>query len=158
MKREASAKWTGSLQHGRGWLTTGAGVLDEAPYSFASRFGDEPHTNPEELIAAAHAGCFSMALSGSLSNDGFEAKSIETTAQVSLEKVDGNWTITASSLQVDVVVPGIDSERFQSLAEEAKKNCPVSRLLKAEISLEARLRSETRTAPRESHKADQATR
>lgn len=142
MKREGSAKWIGSLQHGKGWLTTVSGVLEETPYSFTSRFEEGSGTNPEELIAAAHAGCFSMALSGALAKENFEVKLIDTTATVSLEKVDGNWTIKSSHLEVEAAIPGIDSERFQAIADDAKKNCPVSRLLKADISMNAVLRSE----------------
>lgn len=155
MIRQASAKWTGSLQHGKGWLTTDSGALEEVPYSFGTRFENTPGTNPEELVGAAHAGCFSMALAGDLVKDGWEVESIETRADITLDKLDGNWTVKASHLTVEARVPGIEPEKFNELAESAKKNCPISRLLNAEISLEARL---LETGPQARAPRDQSSR
>ncbi|HEX4051046.1 MAG TPA: OsmC family protein [Steroidobacteraceae bacterium] len=139
MKRTASAIWSGDLKSGHGALATHSGVLKETPYGFASRFESSPGTNPEELIAAAHAGCFTMALSAALGRSGFTPKRLATQASVSLEQVAGNWTITSVHLQTEAWIPGIDEAKFQQIAADAKANCPVSRLLRAEISLSAKL-------------------
>ncbi len=139
MKRTASAIWSGDLKSGHGALATHSGVLKDTPYGFASRFESAPGTNPEELIAAAHAGCFTMALSATLGGAGFTPKRLATQATVSLEQVGGNWTITAVHLQTEAWIPGIDDTKFQQIAADAKANCPVSRLLRAEVSLSAKL-------------------
>ena len=139
MKRQASAEWKGNLQQGTGTVSTTSGVLTNTPYSFRSRFADGTETNPEELIAAAHAGCFSMALSGELSKAGMVPERIETTATVTLETVDGKPTVTKSHLTVKAKVPGADKAKFIEVANGAKAGCPISRLLKAEITMEATL-------------------
>lgn len=139
MKRTASAHWTGDLKQGKGQLTTASGVLKDTPYSFTTRFEGEKGTNPEELIASAHAGCFTMALSAILGNAGFVAESLQTQATVSLDQVEGNWTVTTIDLQLTGKIPGIDDAKFQTLALEAKKNCPISRLMNANITLKAEL-------------------
>jgi lipoyl-dependent peroxiredoxin len=139
MKQTSSAIWHGDLKHGSGALSTHSGVLKEAPYSFATRFENAKGTNPEELIAAAHAGCFTMALSASLGSAGFTAKRLATSATVALEQVGGNWTITSVHLENEAWIPGITAERFEQIAADAKANCPVSRLLRADISLHAKL-------------------
>ena len=142
MQRTAQAVWKGTGKEGSGTLTTPSGALSAQPYSFKLRFQDEDGrngTNPEELIAAAHAGCFSMALSFQLAGAGFTADALNTTAVLTLEPVDGNQTITKIVLQLSATIPGISAEQFQALAETAKANCPVSRVLKADISLEATL-------------------
>jgi osmotically inducible protein OsmC len=139
MKRKASAVWKGGLKDGKGTISTDSGVLSDTQYSFSTRFEDGIGTNPEELIAAAHAGCFSMALSGQLGNAGFTAESINTTAAVTLEKTDAGFTITAVHLDVTARVPGADQQAFETAANNAKAGCPVSRLLKAEITMNANL-------------------
>jgi osmotically inducible protein OsmC len=139
MKRTASARWQGGLKDGKGTISTESGVLSETQYSFSTRFEDGKGTNPEELIAAAHAGCFSMALSGQLGNAGLTADSIDTTAAVRLEKTDAGFTITKIHLDVTARVPGASPEQFQTAANNAKAGCPVSRLLNAEITLDAKL-------------------
>lgn len=142
MQRTAQAVWKGTGKEGSGTLTTPSGALNAQPYSFKLRFQDEDGrngTNPEELIAAAHAGCFSMALSFQLAGAGFTADELNTTAVLTMEPVDGNQTITKIVLKLSATVPGISAEQFQTLAETAKVNCPVSRVLKADISLEATL-------------------
>lgn len=139
MKRTASAHWTGDLKQGKGQLTTASGVLKDTPYSFTTRFEGEKGTNPEELIASAHAGCFTMAFSAILGSAGFVAESLQTQATVSLDQVEGNWTVTTIDLQLTGKVPGIDDAKFQTLALEAKKNCPISRLMNANITLKAEL-------------------
>jgi len=139
MKRTASAIWQGDLKHGHGALATHSGVLKDTPYSFATRFEGSPGTNPEELIAAAHAGCFTMALSAALSQSGFAPKRLATQASVSLEQLSGQWTISAVHLEVEAWVPGISAEQFQKIAADAKAGCPVSRLLRAEVSMHAKL-------------------
>jgi osmotically inducible protein OsmC len=139
MNRTASAIWSGDLKAGVGAIATHSGVLKETPYGFATRFEGAPGTNPEELIAAAHAGCFTMALAASLGQAGFTAKRLATQATVTLEQVAGNWTITKVHLDNEAWIPGISAERFQEVAAGAKANCPVSRLLRAEISLTAKL-------------------
>jgi len=136
--RTASARWTGTLSQGEGVMRLPAAGF-EGRYSFGSRFESAPGTNPEELIAAAHAGCFSMALAAGLSREGYEPAEVETTARVHLEQVDGAPTITRVELDTRARVPGVDEATFQRLAEDAKANCPVSRLFRAEISLSARL-------------------
>jgi len=139
MKRKASAVWRGGLKDGKGTISTDSGVLSNAQYSFSTRFEEGIGTNPEELIAAAHAGCFSMALSGQLANAGLTAESIETTAAVTLEKTDAGFTITTVDLEVTARVPGADQQAFETAANNAKAGCPISRLLKAEIRMNARL-------------------
>ena len=139
MKRSGSAVWNGSLREGKGVVSTESGVLSDARYSFSTRFEDGQGTNPEELIAAAHAGCFSMALSGQLGQAGLTPESINTTAAVTLEKTDAGFTITAVHLEVTAIVPGADQASFQTAANNAKANCPVSRLLNADITMNARL-------------------
>jgi osmotically inducible protein OsmC len=139
MKRTASAVWTGDLKQGKGALSTQSGVLKETPYSFAARFETGSGTNPEELIAAAHAGCFTMALTAALGRGGFAPEGVSTQATVTLEQVEGNWAITAVHLETSGRVPGIDAAKFEEIAAGAKVNCPVSRLLKASITLDAKL-------------------
>jgi len=139
MKRKASAVWKGGLKDGKGTISTDSGVLSATQYSFSTRFEDGIGTNPEELIAAAHAGCFSMALSGQLGNAGMTADSIETTAAVTLEKTDAGYTITKVHLDVTARIPGADKQAFETAANNAKAGCPISRLLKAEITMDARL-------------------
>ena len=140
MKRTASAVWNGNLKNGKGSISTDSGVLKQTPYSFGTRFENGPGTNPEELIAAAHAGCFSMALSAALQGVGFTADSIRTTAAVSLENLpQSSWTVTAVLLTTRAKIPGITAETFAEVAAGAKSNCPISRLLKAEITLDAAL-------------------
>ncbi len=139
MKRTASAVWHGDLKQGTGALATHSGVLKDTPYGFTTRFENAPGTNPEELIAAAHAGCFTMALSAALGRSGFTPKRLATQAVVSLEQVAGNWTITTVHLETEAWVPGIADPQFQQIAADAKANCPVSRLLRADISLHAKL-------------------
>ncbi len=139
MKRTATARWTGDFKQGKGDLSTESGVLKNTPYSFTTRFEGEKGTNPEELIASAHAGCFTMALSAFLGKAGFVAESLTTQANVELAQVDGNWTVTTILLDLKGKVPGIDNTKFQEIALEAKKNCPISRLLNATITLNATL-------------------
>jgi len=139
MKRKASAVWNGGLKDGKGQISTESGVLSDTQYSFSTRFEDGKGTNPEELIAAAHAGCFSMALSGQLGNAGMTAESINTTATVRLEKTDAGFTITSVHLDVTARIPGASQEAFETAANNAKAGCPVSRLLKAEITMDAKL-------------------
>jgi len=139
MKRSASAHWSGGIKDGQGTITTETGVLSEATYGFKSRFEDGPGTNPEELIAAAHAGCYSMALSLGLGNAGFTADSIDTKAAVTLAKDGDGFTITTVDLSCRAKVPGIDAATFDSIAQATKLACPVSKLLKAAITLDARL-------------------
>jgi lipoyl-dependent peroxiredoxin len=139
MKQTASAIWHGDLKRGSGALSTHSGTLHETPYSFATRFEGAKGTNPEELIAAAHAGCFTMALTASLGSAGFTPKRLATSATLTLEQVAGNWTITTVHLENEAWVPGITADKFAQIAADAKANCPVSRLLRAEISLHAKL-------------------
>lgn len=139
MQRHASAVWQGTLKEGIGTMSTQSGVLKEIAYSFAKRFENEAGTNPEELIAAAHAGCFSMAFSGKLAGAGFKPEKISTKANLTLEQVQGAWTITTIHLDMTAKVPGIDRAKFEELANDAKATCPVSRLLKANITLAAKL-------------------
>ena len=139
MKRTAAARWTGSLKEGSGTLTAPGGALKNTPYSFATRFGDKAGTNPEELIAAAHAGCFSMAFSNSLGTAGFTPESIDTNASLTLEQVGGGFSITAVHLDVTARIPKITPDQFQKIAADAKANCPVSKVLNAKITMEAKL-------------------
>lgn len=139
MKHTASAQWQGSLKDGSGTLSTGSGALVDKPYSFKTRFEGEPGTNPEELIGAAHAGCFSMAFSLILGQAGFTPEKISTVATITLEQKDGGFAITSSHLEVTARIPGIDDATFQDLANKAKAGCPVSKLLNAAITMEARL-------------------
>lgn len=139
MKQKASAVWKGSLKEGSGTLSTGSGALSAKPYSFRTRFEGEPGTNPEELIGAAHAGCFSMAFSMILGLAGLTPEKIETEATVTLEKVGDSFSITESHLDVKATIPGVDDATFQDLAGKAKAGCPVSKLLNAKITMDARL-------------------
>lgn len=139
MKRTASAVWSGGLKDGKGTMSTGSGVLKDSQYSFGTRFENGVGTNPEELIGAAHAGCFSMALSGQLERAGLKAERINTSAAVTLEVGAGGASITAVHLSVTAKVPGASKEAFENAANEAKTGCPVSKLLKADITLDARL-------------------
>jgi osmotically inducible protein OsmC len=139
MIRKARAQWRGNGRDGDGDLTTDSGVLSESPYSFRTRFENEKGTNPEELIAAAHAGCFTMALAFQLQLAGYTPTSLTTEAAVSLDADGPGFRITRSALTLAADVPGLDQETFQRLAGEAEKNCPVSRVLNAEITLDAKL-------------------
>jgi osmotically inducible protein OsmC len=139
MVRKASAVWNGSLKEGKGTISTDSGVLSKTQYSFATRFENGAGTNPEELIAAAHAGCFTMALSAQLGNAGITPESLETTAAVTLEKLEAGFTITKVHLDVTARIPGVDKAAFEKAAENAKAGCPISRLLKAEITMTTRL-------------------
>jgi lipoyl-dependent peroxiredoxin len=139
MVRKASAVWKGSLKEGKGTISSDSGVLSNTPYSFSTRFENAKGTNPEELIAAAHAGCFTMALSAQLGNAGITPESLETTASLTLDKLDAGWTITKIHLDVAARIPGADKAAFDKAAENAKAGCPISRLLKAEITMTARL-------------------
>jgi osmotically inducible protein OsmC len=135
MQRRASAVWEGGLKEGKGEVSTESGVLSHNNYTFAKRFGDEKGTNPEELIAAAHAACFSMALSAELGNAGITPQQIATTAAVTLDKVEGGFAVTASDLVVTVRAPGADRAAINKAAEDAKNGCPISKLLNARITL-----------------------
>jgi osmotically inducible protein OsmC len=137
LKRKASAQWNGGLKDGKGTISTDSGVLKDTQYSFSTRFEDGAGTNPEELIAAAHAGCFSMALSAQLTNT--PPESVRTQATVTMEKTDAGFTVTAVHLDVVARVPGIDQAAFDTAANNAKTGCPISRLLKAEITMSAKL-------------------
>jgi len=140
MKRSASAIWQGNLKAGKGSLTTDSTVLKQTPYSFSTRFENGVGTNPEELIAAAHAGCFTMALSAELEKAGFTADTLTTTAAVTLENhPQTSWTVTRIHLTNTAKVPGISADKFAAIAAGAKAGCPISRLLKAEITLDATL-------------------
>ncbi len=139
MQRKASAVWKGGLKDGKGTVSSESGVLNNTPYSFSTRFEGTPGTNPEELIAAAHAGCFSMALSGQLGNAGMTAESIETSATLTLEKREAGFTITAVHLDVVAKVPGGDAAKFEEAANNAKAGCPVSRTLNAKITMTAKM-------------------
>jgi osmotically inducible protein OsmC len=139
IKKKASAVWNGGIKEGTGSISTETGVLREANYGFKSRFENGPGTNPEELIGAAHAGCFSMALSKIIGDAGLKPERIETSAEVSLEKVGDGFEITAIHLTTTGRVAGADEARFRELAEKAKAGCPVSKVLRAKITLDARL-------------------
>lgn len=141
LKRKASAQWNGGLKDGKGTISTNSGVLKDTQYSFSTRFEDGVGTNPEELIAAAHAGCFSMALSGQLTNAGHPPESVRTQATVTMEKTDAGFTVTAVHLDVTAKVPGIDQAGFDTAANNAKSGCPISRLLNATITMTATLES-----------------
>lgn len=141
-KHTGSAVWSGGLKDGKGKISTQSGALNNTQYGFNSRFEDGPGTNPEELIGAAHAGCFTMALSGKLGEAGMTAENLATTASVTLDKVDGAFAITAIHLTLVAKIPGADEAAFQAAAQDAKQNCPVSKLLKAAtITLDAKLES-----------------
>src|SRR4051794_38685276 len=137
--RHSTAVWHGSGKEGDGVITTESGVLEAVPYSFSRRFGEEKGTNPEELIAAAHAGCFTMALAFQLSGAGLTPEKLETKADLTMEQEGGGWTIKAVALTLRGKVPGVTADSFQQLAETAKANCPVSKLLNATITLSATL-------------------
>ncbi|MEC4589428.1 MULTISPECIES: OsmC family protein [Nitrospirillum] len=139
LKRTANAVWHGTGKDGDGTLTTQSATLSNVPYSYIARFGDGKGTNPEELIAAAHAGCFSMALAFMLSGAGFTPEEIKSDAVLTMEGEGGGWRISAVKLTVRAKIPGIEPGKFQDLAAEAKANCPVSRVLNAEITLDAAL-------------------
>jgi osmotically inducible protein OsmC len=139
MVRKASAVWNGSLKEGKGTISTESKVLSNAQYSFSTRFENGIGTNPEELIAAAHAGCFTMALSAQLGNAGITPESLETTAAVTLEKLEAGFTVTKIHLDVTGKIPGADAAAFEKAAQNAKAGCPISRLLKAEITMTAKL-------------------
>jgi len=139
MIRKAHAAWRGTGRDGDGDLTTDSGILKETPYSYRTRFENQPGTNPEELIAAAHAGCFTMALAFQLQAAGYTPTELTTEAAVSLDPADGGFKITKSALTLKADVPGLDQETFKKLAEAAEKGCPVSQLMKAEITLDATL-------------------
>lgn len=139
MERKASAVWNGGLKDGKGTVSSASGVLNQTPYSFATRFENQAGTNPEELIAAAHAGCFSMALSAQLNNAGLKPERIATEATVRLEKLESGFAITTVNLVVKARVPGASQEQFQTAANNAKSGCPVSKVLNAKISMDAQL-------------------
>jgi osmotically inducible protein OsmC len=138
-KRQASAIWNGTLREGNGTMSVPSGVLHDAAYTFGTRFESAPGTNPEELVGAAHAGCFSMALAGKLAAAGHPPERIATTATVTLEKTDAGQTVTAVHLQTKARVPGMSAEDFAAQAEAARQTCPISRLLNATITLDAAL-------------------
>ena len=139
MNKFASAHWEGDIKKGKGTIFTQSGALKEQPYGFNTRFEDEPGTNPEELIGAAHAGCFSMAFSLELGNAGYTADSIDTKAKVTLDKDGDGFSITKIHLDMNARIPGIDAAEFQKIANGAKEGCPVSKVLTAEITLDAKL-------------------
>lgn len=139
MKRSAAAVWFGDLRTGDGSLTTHSGALEQTPYAYANRFENSPGTNPEELIAAAHAGCFTMAVCAALTRAGFNPTRLSTQAVMDLDQVGGLWTMTASHLEMRAAVAGISAERFAEIALEAKTTCPVSRVLKVEVTMDAQL-------------------
>ncbi len=139
MERRASAQWNGGLRDGKGTVSTGSGAVKALPYTFTMRFGDTPGTNPEELVAAAHAGCFAMALSGQLEQAGYRPESIDAKATLIFEKADAGWTTKSIHLDVTAKVPGADPGKFQAAADAAKKGCPISRLLNTTITMSAKL-------------------
>ena len=139
MNRKASAVWQGGLKDGKGTVSTESGVLSQTQYSFGTRFENGKGTNPEELVAAAHAGCFSMALSAELGKANITPTSIETSATVTFEKLDTGWTVSKVHLDTKAKIPGADPAAFNVAAETAKTNCPISKLLKAEITMQATL-------------------
>ncbi len=139
MDRSATVVWHGALKGGKGRISTDSGVLSDAPYGFATRFERERGTNPEELIAAAHAACFSMALSAQLGNDGITPEAINTRATVTLDKKEAEWTVTRSHLAVSIKAPGADEQKVRDAATRAKSGCPISRLLNTEITMETRI-------------------
>jgi osmotically inducible protein OsmC len=139
MKRTASAVWQGNLKDGKGSISTESGVLERTAYSFSTRFENGRGTNPEELIAAAHAGCFSMALSAELGKASLTPESIRTTAALTMERLEAGWTVTRIHLDVLAKIPGADAAKFDASANAAKAGCPISRLLNAAITMDARL-------------------
>ena len=139
MKRKASAVWRGGLKDGKGTISTDSGVLKESQYSFGTRFENGVGTNPEELIAAAHAGCFSMAFSAELGKAGLTPQSIQTIATVTLDKSDGGFSVTESHLDVTAKIPGADKAKAMEIANAAKAGCPISKLLRANITMDAKL-------------------
>ena len=139
MQRKASAVWNGDLKGGKGKISTASGVLSDTQYSFGTRFESGAGTNPEELIAAAHASCFAMALSAQLGEAGIKPEEIRAEATVTLDKTDGGWTVTKSHLEVTAKIPGVDPQAFDKAAQNAKAGCPISKLLKAEITMNASL-------------------
>jgi osmotically inducible protein OsmC len=141
MERKATAVWQGGLRDGKGTLTTESKVLSNTPYSFSTRFESSPGTNPEELLGAAHAGCFAMALSLNLGEAGIKPERIETRATITLEKLDSGFTITRSHLDVTVKAPGAERAKFDAAAEKTRVGCPLSKVMRAEISMNARLES-----------------
>jgi len=141
MKRKASAEWRGDLKTGKGTVSSESGVLAGTPYSFTTRFESGKGTNPEELIAAAHAACFTMALSAELGKSNVVAETLQTTATVTFDRVDSSWTVTESHLEVSGKVPGATADAFQTAAKAAETGCPISRLLSTKITMEAKLQS-----------------
>jgi lipoyl-dependent peroxiredoxin len=141
MQRSATAEWRGDLKGGKGTISTDSGVLSETQYSFSTRFENGKGTNPEELIAAAHAGCFSMALSAQLGERGITPESLRTKSTVTLDKTADGFTVTKSHLVLNARVPGVDRAKFDEAAKAAKEGCPISKLLKAEITLDVNLES-----------------
>ena len=141
MKRTASAVWKGGLKDGKGAVSGPSGALNNTPYSFSTRFENQPGTNPEELVAAGHAGCFSMALSGQLGAAGMTAESINTKATLTMEKLEAGWTVTGIHLDVTAKIPGGDRAKFDQAAGNAKAGCPISRLLNTKITMDAKLES-----------------
>ena len=141
MKRKASAVWHGDLKQGKGAISTESGVLSQTQYSFSTRFENGVGTNPEELIAAAHAGCFSMALSAELGKGGVTPESIRTAALLTMDRLETGWTVTEIHLEVSAKIPGADRAAFEQAANAAKAGCPISRLLKAKITMNAQLES-----------------
>lgn len=139
MKRQASAQWKGDLKTGKGTVSTASGVLTTTPYSFSTRFENETGTNPEELIAAAHAGCFTMALSGQLGAANLVAEQLATTATVTMEKLDAGWTVTGIHLEVKGKVPKADRAAWEKATQDAKAGCPISKLLNTTITMDAKL-------------------
>ena len=139
MKRSASAVWEGNLKDGKGTISTESGVLSQTSYSFSTRFENGRGTNPEELVAAAHAGCFSMALSAELGKVSITPESIHTTANLTMDRLEAGWTVTAIHLEVNARIPGGDQAKFEAGANAAKAGCPISRLLNTKITMEARL-------------------
>lgn len=139
MQRKATAVWQGGLKDGKGTLSSESGVLSQTPYSFRTRFENEKGTNPEELIAAAHSGCFAMALSAELGKAGMVPTKLEATATLSLEQQGGGFSITKSHIDLNATIPGADPEKFQAAVKAAETGCPVSKLLKAEITVTAKL-------------------
>ena len=139
MKRTASATWQGGLKEGKGTVSTESGVLSRTAYSFSTRFESQPGTNPEELIAAAHAGCFSMALSAELGKAGITPETISTAATLTMERLEEGWTVTSIHLEVRAKISGADPAKFEAAANGAKSNCPISRLLNTKITMEAKL-------------------
>jgi lipoyl-dependent peroxiredoxin len=141
MRRSASAIWQGGLKDGKGTVSTESGVLKQSPYSFSTRFEGQPGTNPEELIAAAHAGCFSMALSAELGKAALTPETIRTTAALTMDKTESGWTVTQIHLDVTVKLPNADAGKFEAAANAAKAGCPISRLLNTKITMDAKLES-----------------